>query len=219
MSLRAIIKKWYVILICAVLCSGGLYFEKSRVVPAVPQTGDITYIRVVKFNRIPTEILNETSTEIKMDALVKAWPNLSKLTEKLDNNINMEKLNPKWGDMAQSKKFDWLTNHYRINWVGPGMYELIFQMKKDEVKNAEYVKENHENLIGEYEEYFQESAGMVTNDTSLTTVKNFELIEETDMPTAQQVEKKYSVIGFVLGALVGVVIVMVWDARKQIAKQ
>lgn len=217
MNLRAILKKWYIILLCAVLCAGGLYFEKSRVVPAVPQTGDLTYIRVVKFNQVPAETLKDTSLEIKMDALVKSWPNLSVLANEIDNHIDMQKLNPHWKTMAQSQKLDWLTLHFRINWIGPGMYELIFQMKKDEVKDAEYIKTNHEKLMGEYEDYFRESAGMVTNDTSLTTVKNFELIDEVGMPTTQQIEKKYAVIGFVLGALVGVVIVMVWDARKRIA--
>jgi uncharacterized membrane protein len=219
MSLRVIIKKWYVILICAVICAGGLYYEKSRVVPVAPQTGDITYIRVVKFDQIPTETLKDTSEEIKMGALVKSWPNLSMLTYGMEDNIDMQRLNQKWGSMAQSQKFDWLTQHFRINWIGPGMYELIFQMKKEEVKDAEYIKENHEKLIGVYEDYFQKSAGMVTNDTNLTTVKNFELVEEAGMPTVKQIEKKYAVIGFVLGALVGVVIVMVWDARKRIAQK
>lgn len=217
MKLKTIIKKWYVILICAVLCASGLYFEKSMVVPAVPQTGDITYIRIAKFNKIPTETLNETNTEINMDKLVKAWPNLSILAKKMEDNFDMQRLNPKWGDMAQSKKIDWLADHYRINWVGPGMYELIFQMKKDEIKDVEYIKENHEKLIEEYENYFQESADMVTNDTNLTTVKYFELVDDEGMPTAQQIEKKYAVIGFVLGALVGLVIVMVWNVRKRIA--
>lgn len=78
---------------------------------------------------------------------------------------------------------------------------------------------NHEKLIEEYENYFREAAGMVTNDTSLTTVKNFELVDEVGMPTAQQIEKKYTVIGFVLGALIGVVIVMGWNARKRIAQK
>lgn len=218
MKLNELAKKWYVILLCAVLCAGGLYFEKSRITPVIPQTGDITYIRIVKFNQVPTESLNGTNVEIKMDALVGAWPNLSMLTKKIDDNIDMEKLNPKWASMAESQKFNWLTQHFRINWVGPGMYELIFQMKKDEVKNAEYIKANHEKLIEEYEEYFQKAASMVTNDTNLTRVKNFELVEETDMPTIQQIEKKYAVIGFVLGALVGVVIVMVWNAKKHLVK-
>lgn len=219
MSLKAVIKKWYVILICAVLFAGGLYYEKSRVVPAVAQTGDMTYIRVVKFEQVPTETLNETSMEIMMNNPVKAWSNLEVLSRKMDDNIDMEKLNSKWGVMVQSQKFNWLNGHFRIAWTGPGMYELIFQMKKDEVKDAEYIKENHEKILGEYEDYFQEAAGTVTNDTNLTTVKNFELVEDADMPTTQQVEKKYAVIGFVLGALVGVVIVMVWDARKRIARQ
>lgn len=217
MSLNSIIKKWYVIFLCALLGAGGLYFEKSRVVPTVPQTGDLTYIRVVKFEQIPTETLMGTSTEIRMNALVNAWPNLSSLTTRMDDNVEMQKLNPKWTDLAQSQKFKWLTGHFRVNWIGPGMYELIFQMKKNEAKDADYIKANHENLIGEYENYFKESAGIVTNDTSLTIVKNFELIEEAGIPTAPQVEKKYGGIGFVLGALVGIVIVMVWDARKRIA--
>lgn len=217
MSLNSIIKKWYVIFLCALLGAGGLYFEKSRVVPTVPQTGDLTYIRVVKFEQIPTETLMGTSTEIRMNALVNAWPNLSSLTTRMDDNVEMQKLNPKWTDLSQSQKFKWLTGHFRVNWIGPGMYELIFQMKKNEAKDADYIKANHENLIGEYENYFKESAGIVTNDTSLTIVKNFELIEEAGIPTAPQVEKKYGGIGFVLGALVGIVIVMVWDARKRIA--
>lgn len=217
MSLNSIIKKWYVIFLCALLGAGGLYFEKKQVVPAIPQTGDMTYIRVVKFEQIPTETLMGTSTEIRMNALVNAWPNLSSLTTRMDNHVEMQKLNPKWTDLAQSQKFKWLTGHFRVNWIGPGMYELIFSMKKNEAKDADYIKANHENLIGEYEDYFKESAGIVTNDTSLTIVKNFELIEEASIPTAPQVEKKYGIIGFVLGALVGVVIVMVWDARKRIA--
>lgn len=217
MSLNSIIKKWYVIFLCALLGAGGLYFEKKQVVPAIPQTGDMTYIRVVKFEQIPTETLMGTSTEIRMNALVNAWPNLSSLTTRMDDNVEMQKLNPKWTDLARSQKFKWLTGHFRVNWIGPGMYELIFSMKKNEAKDADYIKANHENLIGEYEDYFKESARMVTNDTNLTIVKKFELIEESGMPTVPQIEKKYAIIGFVLGALVGIVIVMVWDARKRIA--
>lgn len=219
MSLNSIVKKWYVIFLCALLGAGGLYFEKKQVVPAIPQTGDMTYIRVVKFEQIPTETLMGTSTEIRMNALVNAWPNLSSLTTRMDDNVEMQKLNPKWTDLAQSQKFKWLTGHFRVNWIGPGMYELIFSMKKNEAKDADYIKANHENLIGEYEDYFKESARMVTNDTNLTTVKKFELIEESGMPTVPQIEKKYAIIGFVLGALVGIVIVMVWDARKRIAQK
>lgn len=219
MNLRVLIKRWYVIWICAILCSSGLYYEKSKIVPIIPQTGDIKYIRIVKFHEIPTETLKDTSVEIKMDALVKAWPNLSMLTSGIDDHLDMQKLNPKWGTMTQSQKFGWIEDHFHSNWIGPGMYELIFQMKKDEAKNAEYIKKNNDRIIEEYENYFRESAGMVTYNTSLTTVKNFELIDEVGMPTTQQIEKKYAVIGFVLGALVGVVIVMVWDARKRIAQK
>lgn len=104
MSLRAIIKKWYVILMCAALCAGGLYYEKSRAVPVIPQTGDMTYIRVVKFNQVPVESLNDTNVEIKLDPLVKAWPNLSELSKQMDSQLDMKKFNPKWGGPAGVQK-------------------------------------------------------------------------------------------------------------------
>lgn len=219
MSFRAIIKKWYVILMCAVLCAGGLYYEKSKVVPAVPQTGDMTYIRVVKFNQIPVESLNDTNVEIKLDPLVKAWPNLSELSKQMNSQLDMKKFNPKWGEMPESKRFGWLTGHYRINRIGPGMYELIFQMKRTEAKDQKYIADNHVKLLDVYEDFFRRSASMVASDTSLTTVKEFGLVEDAGTPKPKQVESKYAIIGFVLGALVGVVIVMVWDAGKRYARR
>lgn len=60
---------------------------------------------------------------------------------------------------------------------------------------------------------------MVASDTSLTTIKEFGLVEDAGTPTPKQVESKYAIIGFILGALVGVVIVMVWDAGKRYARR
>ena len=50
---KEILRKWYVILICAVLCAGGLYIEKEKIHPGVPASGDMTYIRVVQFGEVP----------------------------------------------------------------------------------------------------------------------------------------------------------------------
>lgn len=214
MNLQAIIKKWYVVLICAMLCAGGLYYEKSRVVPAIPQTGDITFIRVVKFNQIPLVNLNDTYSEIKMDPLVKTWFNLSELTKQMDSQMDMKKLNPKWSELPESKKFEWLNDHYRINRIGPGMYELIFQIKRNVAKDQKYIEDNRVQVLDVYEGFFQKTARMVTSDTSLTRVKEFELVESAGTPSLKQVNYKYAIIGAVLGTLVGVVIVMVWNARK-----
>lgn len=214
MNLHLIKKKWYIILACAVLCAGGLYFEKSHVKPVIPQSGDMTYIKVVKFNQLPIVETNKDSIEVQMNSLVGAWPNLSYLEEKVNTKFDMIKLNPYWNNLSQSQKFGWLAAHFRINRIGPGMYELIFQMGKSDVKDAQYIEENSKQFMNTYEAYFQKAASLAISNTELITVREFKLVENVDIPTTKDIEKKYAIIGFILGGLVGIVLVTAIDAIK-----
>lgn len=218
MSWRAIIGKWYIILICAILCAGGLYFEKSQVHTIVPQTGDMTYIRVVKFNTVPVFTVNQTSTEINMTHLMQAWSNLTDLDTQIEANFDMNKMNAEWGKTADSQKMKWLGEHFRVQNMGPGLYELIIQFSKKDAKDSQYIKDNSAGLMDMYEAYFSKSAALVTNDTSLKTVKEIQNINEDKVVSKENIEKKYAIIGFILGALVGVVVVMAWNAKKQLVK-
>lgn len=215
MSFQQILKKWYIILFCAIICAAGLYLEKSVVNPPIVQSGDMTYIRVVKFNTVPVFTAGQNSNEIAMDDLMKAWPNLSDLIMQLDQSYEMEKVDKQWKTLSQTKKFDWVNNHFRTDNIGPGMYELILQFPKKDPKDPQYLAKNINRLLDDYESYFQKTSSLVTNDTNLTTVKEFQLNDDQDAPTQTQVEKKYAIIGFILGALVGVVIVTVWNKRKE----
>lgn len=219
MNFRSIIKKWYVILICAVICAGGLYFEKSQIHTVVPQTGDMTYIRVVKFNTVPVFTTNQTSTEINVTNLMKAWSNLTELDSQIEANFDMSKMNAEWDKTADSQKMKWLGEHFRVQNMGPGLYELIIQFTKQDAKDSQYIKENSADLMDEYEAYFSKSAALVTNDTSLKTVKEIQNINENKVVSKGNIEKKYAIIGFILGALVGVVIVMAWNTRKRLVKR
>lgn len=218
MSWRAIIGKWYIILICAILCAGGLYFEKSQVHTIVPQTGDMTYMRVVKFNTVPVFTVNQTSTEINMTHLMQAWSNLTDLDTQIEANFDMNKMNAEWGKTADSQKMKWLGEHFRVQNMGPGLYELIIQFSKKDAKDSQYIKDNSAGLMDMYEAYFSKSAALVTNDTSLKTVKEIQNINEDKVVSKENIEKKYAIIGFILGALVGVVVVMAWNAKKQLVK-
>ena len=69
-----------------------------------------------------------------------------------------------------------------------------------------------------YENYFSKTSTLVTKDTSLNTVKEIQNINEDKVVSKENIEKKYAIIGFILGALVGVVVVMAWNAKKQLVK-
>lgn len=218
MNFQSIIKKWYVILICAIVCAGGLYFEKSQIYTVVPQTGDMTYIRVVRFNTVPVFTADQTSTEIDMTNLMKAWSNLTELDSQIEENFDMRKMNTNWNTTSDSQKVKWLGEHFRVQNMGPGLYELIIQFTKQDAKDSQYIKENSIALMDLYENYFSKTSTLVTKDTSLNTVKEIQNINEDKVVSKENIEKKYAIIGFILGALVGVVIVMVWNAKKHLVK-
>jgi uncharacterized membrane protein len=218
MNFQSIIKKWYVILICAIVCASGLYFEKSQIHTVVPQTGDMTYIRVVRFNTVPVFTANQTSTEIDVTNLMKAWSNLTELNSQIEENFDMNKMNADWNKISDSQKVKWLGEHFRVQNMGPGLYELIIQFTKQDAKDSQYIKENRIALMNLYENHFLKMSTLVTKDTSLSTVKELQNINEDKIVSKENIEKKYAVIGFILGALVGVVIVMAWNAKKHLVK-
>lgn len=218
MNFQSIIKKWYVILICAIVCAGGLYFEKSQVHTVVPQTGDMTYIRVVRFNTVPVFTANQTSTEIDLTNLMRAWSNLTELDSQIEENFDVSKMNANWNTVSDSQKVKWLGEHFRVQNMGPGLYELIIQFTKQDAKDSQYIKENSIALMDLYENYFSKTSTLVTKDTSLNTVKEIQNINEDKVVSKENIEKKYAIIGFILGALVGVIVIIAWNAKKQLAK-
>lgn len=213
MSIRAILRKWYIILICAVLSSGGLYYEKSKVNPVVPKTGEMTYIRVIQFNKVPVFIANQTSTEINVTNLMGTWSNLVDLETQLDEDLDMNRVNLTWSRINDSQKMKWVGEHFFIHNLGPGMYELVVQFPSKDAIDAKYIKENSTKIMDIYQGYFANTSQLVTDDTSLRIIKNTHVINE-DKVTSTIIGKKYVVIGFILGALVGIVIVMGLTIRE-----
>ena len=114
MSLRLLFKKWYIILLCALLGAGGLYFEKNQVSDIVPQSGDMTYIRVVRFDTVPVFTANQTSTEVNVMNLTNSWSSFVTLESKLANYFEMDKLNAEFSKNSDSQKMKWLGDHFRV---------------------------------------------------------------------------------------------------------
>lgn len=208
---KEIIRKWYVIMICAVLCAGGVYLEKEMMHPGIPASGDMTYIRVVQFEDIPMM----AEQEIVVDKGLYAWPNLSKLKDQLESSFNMSKLNSDWGVMKTSKQFSWEGEHFGATKIGPGTYELKVSFSKIDRKDEAYIRDNSDKLLDIYESYFQKVAAVNIPNVELKTIDYYSLIENDFNSSREGIGKKYAIIGFVLGGMLGVALVTVWIAKKK----
>ena len=112
-----------------------------------------------------------------------------------------------------------MGEHFRVQKIGPGLYELIVQFNKNDAKDSQYIKEHEVKLMDTYMAYVSQTAKLVTDDTSLTVLKEVQKINEDQVTSKNAIIKKYAIIGFVLGALVGIVIILGWDARNQLIKR
>lgn len=205
------LSKWYVVLICALITSGLLYVEKSKVNPSVQQTGDIIFTRTVKFNKVPTFTEGQTTTEINLSKIMKMASSQEYMIKMLEDNFRTSKLDKSLDKMSNLNKLIWVDKHFYVEKVGPGVYELVMKYSRNDPKDAEYIIDNSTALIETYEKAFQESAKMLTPDTSFAEIKKYDIIENISTNTESNINKKYAIVGFVLGALIGIVIVMVWN--------
>ena len=198
-------------MICAVLCAGGVYLEKEMMHPGIPASGDMTYIRVVQFEDVPMM----AEQEIVVDKGLYAWPNLSKLKDQLESSFNMSKLNSDWGVMKTSKQFSWEGEHFGSTKIGPGTYELKVSFSKIDRKDEAYIRDNSDKLLDIYESYFQKVAAVNIPNVELKTIDYYSLIENDFNSSREGIGKKYAIIGFVLGGMLGVALVTVWNAKKK----
>jgi hypothetical protein len=211
-NFKKVLSKWYIVLICAFITSGMLYFEKSKVNPSIQQTGDMIFTRTVKFNKIPTFTAGQTTTEINLSKIMKMASSQEYMIKILEDNFKTSKLDKSLDKMSNLNKLIWVDKHFYVEKVGPGVYELVMKYSRNDPKDAEYIIDNSSALIETYEKAFKESSKMLISDTSFDEIKNYDIIENISTNNESNMNKKYAIIGFVLGALIGIVMVMVWNA-------
>jgi len=211
-NIKNILSKWYIILICAIATSSLLYFEKTKINPSIKQTGDMVYTRTVRFQKVPSYTMGQTTTEIDLSKIMKMASNQENMMKLLESTFIIKNLDSTVDKMNDINKLKWINKHFYAEKVGPGVYELVMKYEKNEPKDAEYIESNNQALMDTFENCFQNSATLLVDDANLYTVKNYKVVEELSPNTEKNFNKKYAFIGFVLGALIGIVIVMVWNA-------
>jgi hypothetical protein len=82
---------------------------------------------------------------------------------------------------------------------------------RNDPKDTKYIIDNSTALIETYERAFRESAKIVVSDVSFNEIKKYDIIENISRNNKSDFHRKYAVIGFALGALVGIIVVMVWN--------
>ncbi len=213
---REVLKRWYVILLCAVLGAVALYYEKGIAQPPVPESGEMVFIRIMQLDEIP--MLGDASygNEIDVVRIMYTWPNMADFLSRLEERFEMKRMHAEWDTMKTEQKFKWDSDHFILEHVGPGTYEITAKFPQKDPKDGVYVWENGDRLLDSYQEYFQEKVTMVIPNGNLRVLKNYSHADENENVDRGQISKKYGIIGFVLGGMVGLAAVTAWISRKKL---
>lgn len=230
-SILFIIKKWYIVLICAVIGAGALFVEKSIVSPVIADTirqNDIYYTAVIHFtNPIPKTAISsdernpEKENGIEHEVTIKypilMFSNKQKFLDQTESAFDYEKLSKDWSKKSVTEKFDWMGHHLEANYFAPGTYEVVFKIPAMEAKDDEYIREIGDQYLDAYMNYVKECSRLVYDNPEFVVTDRYNLFshKENDMATVQSVKKKYAAAGFVLGGFLGTAVLAVLSLRKK----
>ena len=216
---KFILKKWYVIIIIALLVSISLYAEKMLITPTIPQSGEMRYTAIVKIentNNIHEVQLEDNPknkdivSEVTIVPIIQTWGNEKNLIDIIHNKYDFLKLNKNWNNLSKNEdKFKWINDHFIVHYMGNNVYEFTLLFKAEDIKDSQYIKENGKNLLNDYIAYAKDASSLVYPNATFGVVETNQFIDEGTIVNQNTLAKKYAVIGFVLGALASIAVLCV----------
>lgn len=214
--LKELCKRWYVIVCCAMICAGALYVEKTIVYPSIPASGDYLFIRLLQFTDIPMLGDRKMGNEVDVSNGMRTLPQKARLAKDLAQQFDMQRVDASWEKMPESYKLAWVDNHFKINRVEPGIYELSIHFTKKDAKDGEYVKDNEEHFMELFTKHFKSTASLFVENTELKELDRYSLIDEAFSTDQTHIIAKYVVIGLILGSMAGIVLITAWLSKRGI---
>ena len=115
-----------------------------------------------------------------------------------------------WERKTRVQKKNWLASHLRVKNYGAGRLEVGFYFKSTEPMDAGYLEKNGVRYARDYLSFVhaKDSFGKYTVTGETSTIPKQTVISQ------DRVNVKYGVIGFMLGLVSAVTVLLTWNLRK-----
>lgn len=207
-------RKWYIILFSAIVCAGLSYGDKAFFHPVTPVTGNITFTKVARLE-VPQEIYvqNGIGHDVTITSAVNMWSNMERFLEKTESKYNYEKFNKNWNMLKKTEKFSWLNKHLRCQYLGNNVYEFIFQFTSADVKDIAYLQNYGDEYLTEYLQHAEQVAFLMYTEPKFIILDTYSVMDEYNLGDTSFILQKYTIIGFILGIVLGVAIVSIFTLK------
>lgn len=202
-------RKWWFVVLLGLLFSAGSAYEKSISDNWIVQSGNVVITKtftVENFEKYLTANYNQKFNIDKFCDLYQIQKNMIKVT---DEKYDYSAFNLNWKKLNEAQKYDWLQNHFSINDFGLGVYELVFELNENDSKEIEYVKKEAKNFLNDYFNVLIVELQKLEPDLKIKVIDEIEVYPTEISIDKNSIIKKYAVIGFIAGCLLGIVILFV----------
>lgn len=210
-----LLKRWYVILLCALVGAGAMYVEKGHVAPSVAVNGDLLYTRVLRTEPVPVVHFGGTAEEVVLVSEPVTWRVIQTLIDEWDKSLDIEKLDKSWRGLKLNDQLQWIGKHAHFVHIGPGLYEIEVQFASTDAKDTEYIEQHAQEMMDAFERSLTKSCAAQLGGSKFVQVDEFSLVNTGRVVTQGTLQKKYIAIGFVLGALAGAAVLAVLSLRRR----
>lgn len=204
-------RKWWVVALCAIFFSCILVGERLLRPKVIIKSSDLHYEQILKIDYADKNY-HLSNTDYRTVLL--AYSELDKLLERTEDTIDYSRIELTWNKMKKREKFEWLQKHLFLNNINSDLCQIVFSIKENEPKDADYLADNATTFMNNVVEQMQSSL----NDFGVpakVTVKSFykDLPHKTEV-SSKRGKIKFGIIGAVLGGMFGVALVVVNFIRK-----
>ena len=117
--------------------------------------------------------------------------------------------------MDDEEKSKWLQKHILTRDVSPGIFLAATYVSPNEWKDADYARENGRKILESYIRFNEKQLQRFDPSVTFELQEPVELLPQEVAVARKPLLGKYAIVGFVLGALVGIFIVFVLAVRKR----
>lgn len=212
-SFHQLYKKIYIIIFFSVVCCFGLGLEKYYFGNFVVRTGNIYVTDIVRVEQIKPNNVDV----LKAGDLLKTTGNIYSFIKKNETEgpIDFNKLNANWSKLDKDSKIHWVDDNLKINDFGHDTYEIIIELDSFTPKDVQYLDKNADMIINEFVSSSSEFIKKVEPSASIRVVDQESVLPEPVVISRKQTVIKYGIIGFILGAVVSSVVILIRALGKK----
>ena len=212
---NTIFTKITTILLCGILCAGLLVAEKAFFTKFSIQVGGEVMAEYIFSVANPVD-KPDPKKKLNYPWMMHSNPNLARFIKIMEGRkFDFSKLEPNWNKLSDLEKMNWLKRHISVQYLQGNNGKIRFYLRQREVLDLAYLKKNCQVLLDAFIQAAAESCRKVNPNASIkVSGKHFAFPKEIPL-SRNDILLKYGLIGFILGCLLRILIVLVPVLRKQ----